>query len=147
MKELDQHYCSYHESILLGINRPLSYWKFIVLKQPNDEFYWLKRLHGQTLGYVRLTRIENNWQISDLGVNQNRSEFLQELFELVIQLARKKKLSRIGGWIPNKPVIRSLFEVRPRADSITMVKSLDTNLTIEPKHIAKADHFCQIDHV
>jgi len=147
LEKLNELYSSYHKFIPLGIARPLTYWKFLISKQPNDEFYWLKRFPSQTLGYVRLTRVGNDLQISDFAVNQHLSDLLQKLFGLVIQLAKKKGFHKVGGWLPNEPGMQLLFKIQPRAHSITMVKSLGENLTIEPEHIATADHFCQIDHV
>ena len=147
LEKLNQIYSSYHNFIPLGISRPLTYWEFLISKKPNDEFYWLKKFPNQNLGYVRLTRAGNDLQISDFAVNQHLSDLLEKLFGLIIKFAREKGFYRVGGWLPDEPVIRSLFKIQPRAHAITMVKSLGKNLTIEPEHIATADHFSQIDHV
>ncbi len=96
---------------------------------------------------MRITEIEGAWQISDFAVNRDSSEALRFLFSLVIDLAGKKERTGVRGWLPNEPAIRLRFDIQPRTDSITMVKSLDADLKIEDRHLATADRFCKIDHV
>ena len=127
--------------------RSLGYWKYTLLKQPGDEFYWLKDPQSQTQGYVRVTEMGGAWQISDFAVRRERADSLRLLFSLVIDLARRKGKTRVGGWLPNEPAIRSLFDLQARAESVTMVKSLDADLKIEERHLKTADRFCRIDHV
>ena len=78
---------------------------------------------------------------------RERFDSLRLLFRLVIDLAGRKGKTGVRGWLPNEPAIRSLFDLQPRTESITMVKSLDAGLKIEERHLLTADRFCKIDHV
>jgi len=147
LKELNLYYCDYRRFLPLAVARPQAYWEFTLAKQPNDEFYWLKNATNHNQGYVRLTKINETLRVSDFAVSQESSETLQVLFDLVINLSHKKGLAGVGGWLPNEPAIRLLFDIKARTQAITMVKSLDSKLKITEKHLKMADHFCQIDHV
>ena len=147
LPELQEIYRAYHGSYPLAVARPLGYWKYTLLKQPQDEFYWLKDPESQTQGYVRVTEMEGAWLISDFAVRRERSDSLRLLFRLVIDLAGRKGKTGVGGWLPDEPAIRSLFDLQPRTQSVTMVKSLDAGLTIGEKHLETADRICKIDHV
>lgn len=147
LPELQEMYRAYHGAYPLAVARSLGYWKYTLLKQPGDEFYWLKDPDLSTQGYVRVTEMEEAWQISDFAVRPERSGSLGLLFRLVIDLAKRKGKTEVRGWLPNEPAIRSLFDVQPRTESVTMVKSLDSGLKIEERHLETADRFCKIDHV
>lgn len=147
LPELQDIYHVYHGSCPLAVARSLDYWKYTLLKQPGDEFYWLKDPDLRTQGYVRVTEMDGDWQISDFAVRRERSDSLRLLFGLVIDLAGQKGKTGVGGWLPDEPAIRSLFDLQPRSRSVTMVKSLDAGLKIEKRHLTTADRFCKIDHV
>jgi predicted acetyltransferase len=147
LPELQDIYHAYHGAYPLAVARSLEYWKYTLLKQPGDEFYGLKDPESRTRGYVRVTEMDGYWQISDFAVRRDRSDSLRRLFSLMIDLAGRKGKTGIEGWLPNEPAIRSLFELQPRTQSVTMVKSLDAGLTIEEKHLETADRICKIDHV
>lgn len=147
LPELQEIYRVHHGAYPLAVARPLGYWKYTLLKQPGDEFYWLKDPDSQTQGYVRVTEMGGAWQISDFAVRRERSDSLRLLFSLVIDLAKRKGKTGVGGWLPNEPAIRSLFDLQARTESVTMVKSLDSGLKIEERHLKTADRFCRIDHV
>lgn len=147
LPELQEIYRAYHGAYPLAVARSLGYWKYTLLKQPGDEFYWLKDPRSQTQGYARVTGTDGAWQISDFAVRRERSDSLRLLFRLVIDLAGRKGKTGVGGWLPDEPAIRSLFNLQPRTQSVTMVKSLDAGLKVEERHLATADRFCKIDHV
>ena len=147
LPELQGFYRAYHGSYPLAVARSLDYWKYTLLKQPGDEFYWLKESRGRTQGYVRITETDRAWQISDFSVRRERSDSLRMLFRLVIDLAAKIGKTEVRGWLPDEPAIRSLFDLQRRTQSVTMVKSLDAGLKIQERHLATADRFCKIDHV
>ena len=147
LSELQEIYRAHHGAYPLAVARSLDYWKYTLLKQPGDEFYRLKDPESQTQGYVRVTEVGGAWQISDFAVRRERSDSLRLLFSLVIDLAERKGKTGVGGWLPNEPAIRSLFDLQARTESVTMVKSLDTGLRIEERHLKTADRFCRIDHV
>ena len=147
LPELQSIYRAYHGSYPLAVARTLDYWKFTLLKQPRDEFYWLKDPELRTQGYLRLTEMEGAWQVSDFAVSGERFDSLRLLFRLAIDLAGRKGKTGVRGWLPNEPAIRSLFDLQPRTESITMVKSLDAGVKIEERHLLTADRFCKIDHV
>ena len=147
LKELNRCYRDYHRFLPLAVARPQAYWEFTLAKQPNDEFYWLKSATNHNQGYIRLTEINGSLRVSDFAVSQETSEALQILFGLVINLTHKKGLAGVGGWLPNEPAIRLLFDIKTRTQAITMVKSLDPKLKMTDKHLRMADRFCQIDHV
>ena len=147
LPELQEIYRAYHGTYPLAVARSLGYWKYTLLKQPGDEFHWLKDPESQTQGYIRVTEMGRAWQISDFAVRRERSDSLRLLFRLVIDLAKRKGKTGVGGWLPNEPATRSLFDLQARTESVTMVKSLDSSLKIEQKHLATADRFCKIDHV
>jgi predicted acetyltransferase len=147
LPELQQLYRAYYGSYPLAVARSLDYWKFTLIKQPQDEFYRLKDPGRRSRGYVRITESEGAWQISDFAVSRDSSEALRILFSLVTDLAGERQKTGVRGWLPNEPAIRSLFDIQPRTVSVTMVKSLDADLKIEDRHLVTADRFCKIDHV
>lgn len=147
LRELQGIYCDFHGTYPLAVARSLDYWRYTLLKQPEDKFYWLKDPDFQTQGYVRVTETDGKWQISDFAVRRKGSDCLRLLCSLVIDLAGRKGKTKVGGWLPNNPATRFRFNLQPRTTSITMVKSLDASLTIEERHLATADRFCKIDHV
>ncbi len=147
LPELQGFYRAYHGSYPLAVARSLDYWKYTLLKQPGDDFYWLKDPDLRTQGYVRMTEMDGDWQISDFAVRRERSDSLHLLFRLVIDLAGKTGKTEVRGWLPDEPAIRSLFDLQPRTESVTMVKPLDAGLKIGERHLATADRFCKIDHV
>ena len=147
LPELQEVYRAYHGAHPLAVARSLGYWNYTLLKQPGDEFYWLKDPESQTQGYVRISEMDGAWQVSDFAVRRERSESLRLLFGLVIDLAGKLGKTEVRGWLPDEPAIRSLFDLQPRTESVTMFKSLDAGLKIEERHLATADRVCRIDHV
>lgn len=147
LPELQEIYRAYHGASPLAVARSLGYWKYTLLKQPVDEFYWLKDPESRTQGYVRVTETGGAWQISDFAVRREQPDSLRLLFRRVIDLAERKGKTGVGGWLPDEPAIRSQFDLQPRTQSVTMVKSLDTGLKIERVHLETADRFCKIDHV
>ena len=147
LPELQEIYRAYHGAYPLAVARSPGYWKYTLLKQPGDQFYWLKDPQSQTQGYARVTEMDGGWQISDFAVRRERPDSLRLLFRLVIDLAERQGKTGVGGWLPDEPAIRSLFDLQPRTQSVTMVKSLDAGLKIEQEHLETADRFCKIDHV
>lgn len=147
LPELQDIYRGWHGDCPLAVARGLDYWKYTLLKQPGDEFYWLKDPELRTQGYLRVTGMGGDWQISDFAVRQERPDSLRLLFRLAIDLAGRTGKTGVAGWLPDEPAIRSLFELEPRTASVTMVKSLDAGLKIEERHLATADRICKIDHV
>lgn len=147
LPELQDIYGAYHGAYPLAVARSLEYWKYTLLKQPRDAFYWLKDPEARTQGYARVTQTDGDWQISDFAVRRERSDSLRLLFRMIIDLAAQKGKTGVGGWLPDDPAIRSLFDLQPRTQSVTMVKSLDAGLTIGEKHLETADRICKIDHV
>lgn len=147
LPELQDIYRAYHGTYPLAVTRSLDYWKYTLLKQPGDEFYWLKDPRRRTQGYLRVTETDGAWQISDFAVRRERPDSLGLLFGLIIDLAGRKGKTGVGGWLPDEPAIRFLFDLQPRTESVTMFKSLDAGLKIEERHLATADRVCKIDHV
>ena len=85
--------------------------------------------------------------IEDHAVRNGEPAVRETLLRLVLALAHSRGFSRAGGWLPAAPPADGLFTITPRLEEITMVKSLDLNLSLDPATLAAADWWQEIDHV
>ena len=61
--------------------------------------------------------------------------------------AERRRLKRIGGWLPDCPPLRTVFELQARRREITMLKPLDADVRFDTLQLAAGQHFREIDHV
>lgn len=140
-------YNSDHGRRALAIDRTPDYWVHLAARQPKAEHFWLESPAHEPCGYVWLRASDRGLVIEDHAVSRGDAALRDTLFRLVIGLAHARGFSQVGGWLPANPPVAGLFTSSPRLNEITMVKSLDLNLSFDPAAIAAADWWQEIDHV
>ncbi|HET6327459.1 MAG TPA: GNAT family N-acetyltransferase [Planctomycetaceae bacterium] len=135
-----------HVRYSLSIARSMEYWQYLVVQNPQDEFYFAE-VAGRRLGYVRLGMRPPAIVIRDLSLVQDDDEAERAFYSAVIALAQARGAERVGGWMPADTVCRKLFQVADRAQELTMIKPLVERVKIDERHCEAARHFHEIDHV
>jgi predicted acetyltransferase len=134
-----------HQQYPLSIARSSDYWRYLLVQNPDDEFYFL--MQGKPVGYTRLAFRPHGIVIRDVGVVDDYEETKLELYSAVIGLARERGAARVSGWMPADAVCGELFQVTDRAKELTMIKPLVDRIKVDERHCQAAAHFHEIDHV
>jgi len=136
-----------HSQSVISIHRDQEYFAYLITKDTNDEFYWLRCQSGETAGYVRLASSHQRLQITDFALADRNDETMSSFASSLIGLARARRAETLGGWLPNHPVLRHFFDIQARKVEITMLKSINPQLILEEAHRAAAQNFSEIEHV
>ncbi len=143
----------------LAVLRYAEYWQNLLDRRPHDVFFWLMDPTGARCGYLRLSPIPEplfvtdphptptGWKLSDHALLPVTDEALSAGLQLAMAWAAEQGATTLGGWLPDLPVTRALFEMRPRETEITMFKALGAPIGWSPDLLAAADRICEIDHV
>ena len=146
-----QLYAAHHASSAIWIERDRDYWKYTLAQQPQDEFYWLAHSTGEPAGYVRFTPTGAEWKIADFALQPDSLAgspgHEETLYRQLIQLAGRRGVRRVGGWLPDTTAARTCFTLAPRSVEITMIKALGDECLLNGPLIAATSRFCEIDHV
>ncbi len=134
-----------HQRYPLSIARSNDYWRYLLVQNSDDEFYFL--IQGKPVGYARLAVRPHGIVIRDVALLDDHEETQRELYSAVIGLAKERGAARVTGWMPSDPVTRELFDVTDRAKELTMIKPLVDRIKVEERHCRAARHFHEIDHV
>ncbi len=139
----------------LSIARSAEYWRYLIARQPDDEF--LSLVHGAentVCGYARWKVAGDALFVRDLAVVSDATlsgtpgQSLRELlYAGVIRRASEQGLARVAGWLPDGAAERRWFRIEPRPIEITMFKPLAAGVQIDAEQLAAADRFNEIDHV
>ncbi|REK19279.1 MAG: GNAT family N-acetyltransferase [Planctomycetota bacterium] len=146
VQELSKLYDAYHGALPLSIARDADYWQALLARMPDDRFFRLDTSAGPWQGYVRLARKDATWRITDYALADHSPTLAEQLYSASLHLARVEGAERFGGWLPDTPAARKLFDLAPRQTEITMIKPLAA-IGIPDEVIASAGHFCEVDHV
>lgn len=144
---IEKLYGAYHAEISISVARDRDYWDYIFAKGARDQFFRLPGTSGRDVGYMHLGVRDNAANIRDWAVADHSAESARCLFTAVIRRARESGLSRIGGWLPESPVTKNLFELKPRTRELTMLKPLSGEAHIDEQVLRAAQHLREIDHV
>lgn len=139
----------------LSIARSAEYWRYLIARQPDDEFLSLVRGNENAVyGYARWKVAGDALFLRDLAVPSDESSGRAPgrsqrdlLFAGLICRASEKGLARVVGWLPDGVAERHWFRVEPRPIEITMFKPLVAGVQIDAEQLAAADRFNEIDHV
>lgn len=134
-----------HQRYPLSIVRSSDYWRYLLVQNPDDEFYFL--MQGKPVGYTRLAVRPHGIVIRDVALLDDHEETKRELYGSVVALAKERGAARVGGWMPSDAVTRELFEVTDRDKELTMIKPLVDRILVDDRHFQAATHFHEIDHV
>jgi GNAT superfamily N-acetyltransferase len=140
-------YADYHGAAPLSIARDPDYWAALLKKYADDRFYALTDASGAWRGYLRVGRKTDTWRITDFALAEQSEELVEELYGAFLELARVGGAHRVGGWLPDSPTARRLFQLSPRKTEITMIKPLIPAVTFDEPLVAGTSRFCEIDHV
>ena len=140
-------YDNYHGAMPLSVAREEEYWRALLKKYPDDQFYLFDGPHGRSQGYVRVGRKDATWRITDFALADRSEERAGQLYAALVGLAREHQVARLGGWLPEGPAARDYFAIAPRRAEITMIKPLGEQRSLSGEAIAAASWFCEIDHV
>ena len=146
MPALSDLYDRGHAQYPLSIARSADYWRFLLIQDPQDEFYFVEA-GGKRVGYVRLGIKPSAVALRDLSLVDEADEIRRGLYAAVIALAKGRGAERVGGWMPADAVSRELFHVADRVQELTMIKPLSDRIKIDEQHCRAAQHFHEIDHV
>ncbi|MEX0676819.1 MAG: GNAT family N-acetyltransferase [Pirellulales bacterium] len=147
LDELANLYSCYHGAAPLSIARDAPYWNALLQRFEDDRFFALTDERGQWKGYVRLGRKDSSWRITDYALADQSSALAEKLYAATISLAVENGAQRVGGWLPEVPAAREVFELAPRQTEITMIKSLSPEHPFDDEQVASTSRFCEIDHV
>jgi GNAT superfamily N-acetyltransferase len=148
LEELMSLYAGYHGAAPLSITRDAQYWRALLQRFTDDQFYALViKGRDNWQGYLRLSRKDPNWRITDFALTDPSSALAVELYESAFGLAAHSGVRHVGGWLPESPATRSLFQLAPRRTEITMIKSLSPDHPLDDELVASTSRFCEIDHV
>lgn len=137
---------SHHRGNPLLIARPEEYWRHLIARAPDDEFYWF--IAGERIcGYARMALDGSAVKLRDYAVEGGDNGLAENLFRALCAMARERRLEGVVGWLPDDPAARRCFEIRPRDKEITMFKPLDPTIVLDDDCLAAADRICEIDHV
>lgn len=143
----------------LAVCRYTDYWRNLLARRPHDVFQWLTGADAERLGYVRFSPIPEplfvgdpigqptGWKLSDYAFQTATDEFLLAALRLGLAWAERQGAQQFGGWFPDTPAARTLFDLHPRKTEITMFKALAEPVKWTPALLAAADQICEIDHV
>lgn len=143
----------------LAVHRYIGYWQNLLARRPHDLFQWVIDPQQRRVGYLRFSPIPEplfvtdpigrptGWKLSDYALDSPGDELFDAALRLAIDWAAEQGSEKIGGWLPDTPVTRSLFELHPRTTEITMFKALAALVDWTPELLAVADRLCEIDHV
>lgn len=158
--QLQSWYHQGHERLPLWVERDEAYWHYADAKQPDDELavvMWQSRgaeCRRQPVGYLRFRRDGAELRIQDLGwatderMRGDRATAEAAWWPAVRRYAADQPgIERVGGWLPNNEATAAHFELRPRSEEITMIKSLDDSLVLDETLLTAAQYFREIDHV
>jgi hypothetical protein len=141
-------YTGYHGAAPLSIARDKRYWKSLLQRQTDDQFYALVSNEDNSwMGYLCLSQKGPAWRITDFALADQSIALHDQLYASALALAAQSGAQRVGGWMPDIPLTRRLFDSSPRRTEITMIKSLSSTHPLDDKLIAATDRFCEIDHV
>ena len=144
---MNELYVGDHGHRPASIERTDAYWKNILARHPDDEFFWLIDEKDKTYGYVRLGKTDQMLKITDLALSSDAADRIVSCYRAVISLARSRGLTSVGGWLPDTPATRNCFAIRPRELELTMLKPLGESLALDDEVIAATDYFHETDHV
>ena len=131
----------------IGVVRDEAYWDYTFRKFPNDEFWVMRNSEAELTGFVRVAISDGIAQIVDWICLEDQPELIQSLLLGMAKLAKTRGLEKIGGWLPDCPVVRELVELVDRPKQLTMFKPLDQSLELDPEILETANYFTLIDHV
>lgn len=147
-------YARCHEPRPISIHRTADYWNFLGDRDREDILLRIVCEANGLVGYVHVGMSREAredepdplsvWKIRDLAISD---EQLPDVLTALIATARENGIDRIGGWLPDSTWLRSLTDVAPREDEITMLKSLSPEIKLDAEMIASAVHFQEVDHV
>ena len=148
LDELMNLYADYHGAAPLSIARDARYWQALLQRFTADRFYALiTKGDGGWKGYLRLSRKNPAWRITDYALADQSLVLPDLLYGSAFALAAHGGAQRVGGWLPEIPATRKLFELAPRRTEITMIKSLSGVHPLDDELITSTGRFCEIDHV
>jgi predicted N-acetyltransferase YhbS len=139
----------------LSIARNQEYWRYLIARQPDDEFLSLVEMTDRTAsGYARWKVAGDALFLRDMAVLTDKLSGSRPgqsprdlLYAALICRASEKGLARVTGWLPNGAAERRWFRVEPRPIEITMFKPLAAGVQLDAEQLAAADRFNEIDHV
>lgn len=144
---ITEMYAGDHGNFKVSIARDQSYAEFLIARDPDDDFYWLRDQSGAAAGYVRLASRPDRPQIREFALAERNDQTMSSFARALVKLACETGIQRLNGWLPNHPALRQTFNIQPRKVEITMLKSISPELTLNDTHCADAQNFCEIDHV
>lgn len=159
LAELKTFYDRFVASRPLAVHRNADYWQNLLDRRPHDLFRWVIDKQQRRVGYLRFSPIPEplfvsdpvgqptSWKLSDYALDSPGDELFDAALRLAIDWAADQGGEKIGGWLPDTPVTRSLFELHPRTAEITMFKALAAPVDWTPELLAAADRLFEIDHV
>lgn len=147
LSKMLEMYHAYHGAAPISIRRSPEYWSAIDHRYSDDRHFWLIAGHDQRVAYARLTPDPHGYRIFDYACADQNPETLAALYRSLLATASIWKIQRLGGWLPDVPISRELFEVNGRATEITMIKPLNPDLVLNDELLASTSRFCELDHV
>ena len=153
LEMLQRIYTDDHGREPLSIARSEEYWRYLIARQPDDEFAMLL-VGGRPVGYARWKVAGDALFLRDLAVVSDETSGRAPgrsqrdlLFAGLIRRASEKGLARVVGWLPDGAAEQRWFRIEPRPIEITMFKPLVAGVHIDAEQLAAADRFHEIDHV
>ena len=151
---LQRIYNTDHGREPLSLARDAAYWRYLLARQPDDEFLGIAVGSEPPLGYARWKVAGDALFVRDLAVMPGVSVAhaslhspRETLYAALVCRASQQGLSRVVGWLPNGPAERQWFRVEHRPIEITMFKPLAPEVRLEARQLAAADRFNEIDHI
>ena len=147
LRELSRIHDAFHEGMCFSIARDADYWNYLLTKNLDDEFYWLRDSTDSNIGYVRLGFRGPQAVIRDLALQPPINENATLLIDSLSQLARERAIERWGGWLPISSWVNDEYSRKVRLREVTMLKSLCAGIRIDEEVIRDCQHLHEIDHV
>lgn len=147
LPRLHELYDGFHAGRAFAVARSAEYWQFLLVREPEDRFYFLYGSDQEPLGYVRAGWSGGVLKIRDFALVADTEDLRSTLLGAIVQEARRLGAERVGGWLPRSPASQAFFDMQERRESLTMVKPIDPSVEVDMAALEAAAHFCDADYV
>ncbi|MBW3539559.1 MAG: GNAT family N-acetyltransferase [Planctomycetes bacterium] len=149
LPRLMELYETHHRRLALSIARNEDYWRYLLAKNPGDAFFGLLSSARELVACARTASVANTnlVKLRDLALAEDSDAAMGRLLDLLHAELHARRQTLMSGWLPDTPAVRERFQLLPRPDEITMLKSLKSSPPVTNEMLLAAAHFHEIDHV
>jgi len=146
LSELARLYDDSERTAPWEIIRDEVYWKVLLAKFPNDEYFWLESPSKDRVGYVCLSPRDGEERIMDHAVAGDDEALVEALFDSLVARAHAQSKA-VGGWLPDRPAAHHVFDLTARRAAIPMIRPITWTGTLDREVLDAAGRCREINHV